>query len=181
LLTFVISVTQSGTALTANCVNFVDKDNAQGTFVGFVEEMADTTRADSDEHFDEFGSRDPEKGHASFTGDCPRQQRFACSGRADQQHATRDAAAEFDELLGFLQDFDDFLEFLERFVDTSHVNERHARQGPVRDLCSGLTERLHRIFRRGCQAGAEAAIRPRRTSRVEPGPPARPTRTVAAP
>jgi hypothetical protein len=45
LLTFVISVSQSGTALTANCVNFVDKDNARGTFVGFVEEMADTTRA----------------------------------------------------------------------------------------------------------------------------------------
>src|SRR5690349_21406797 len=60
LLALVIGVAQTRSTLTTDGVNFVDEDDARGTFASFVEQIAYTTGADADEHLDEFGSRDPE-------------------------------------------------------------------------------------------------------------------------
>ena len=47
-------------------------------------------------------------------------------GRADEQRALRDLAAEAAELLRVAQELDDFLKLLLRLVDAGHVVERHA-------------------------------------------------------
>ena len=51
--------------------------------------------------------------------------RLAGAGRADQQRALGDLAAEARELGRVLQELDDFLQFLARFVDAGDVVERH--------------------------------------------------------
>ena len=77
LLALVIGVAQSSPAATSDGVNFVDEHDTRGTVAGFFEQVAHTTRADADEHLDEFGPRDPEKRHACFAGYGPRQEGLA--------------------------------------------------------------------------------------------------------
>jgi hypothetical protein len=65
--------------------------------------------AHADEHLDEVGARDREERHIRLAGDGASEQRLTGAGRADQQHAARDAAAEPLELLRVAQELDDLL------------------------------------------------------------------------
>ena len=47
-------------------------------------------------------------------------------GRADEQHAARNASAEALEFTGVAQEFDDLLQILFRLVDTGNVFKRDA-------------------------------------------------------
>jgi hypothetical protein len=114
-------------------------------FLRFVKQIADTTGANSDKHFDELGPGDPEKWHASFARYRTCEQCLACSGRTNQQHAAWNACAELGKFRWFLQEFDDFLQLLERFVHAGHVEECNAWAGRVRHTRLSLAERLHRI------------------------------------
>ena len=83
-------------------------------------------------------------GHARLTGDRASHERLAGAGRADQEHATRDARAERVELLRVLEELDDFLELGLGLVHAGHVVERDdglvAEEHPGTALAKG--ERL---------------------------------------
>ena len=112
--------------MTADRVDFVDEDDAGRVLLGLLEHVADARGADADEHFDEVGTGNGEERHVGFARDRARDQRLAGAGRADQQHAARNASAEPLEFAGVAQEFDDLLQVLLGFVDAGDVLERHA-------------------------------------------------------
>ncbi len=91
----------------AERVELVDEDDAGRLLLGLREQVANAGGADADEHLDEFGSAQAEEGHLGLAGDGARQQRLAGAGRADEEHAFRDAAAERGVFFRRLQELDD--------------------------------------------------------------------------
>ena len=91
LLALVVAAAEAGAAMAADRVDFVDEDDAGRVLLRLLEHVAHAAGADADEHLDEVGARDGEERHVGFAGDRARDQRLAGAGRADQQHAARDA------------------------------------------------------------------------------------------
>jgi hypothetical protein len=118
-----VAAAQAGAALAADRVDLVDEDDARRVALGLVEQVAHAAGADADEHLDELRAGDAEEGHARLAGDGAREERLARAGRADQQHAARDARAELVELLGVLQELDDLLQLGLGLVHAGHVAE----------------------------------------------------------
>ena len=94
LLTLVVRSAQAGAALASDGVDLVDEHDARRVALGLLEQVTHPAGADAHEHLDEFGAGDAEEGHASLAGHSAGQQRLAGAGRADEQHAARDASAE---------------------------------------------------------------------------------------
>ena len=126
LLAFVVAAAEAGAAMPADRVDFVDEDDAGGVLLALLEHVAHAAGADAHEHLDEVGTRDGEERHVRLAGDGARQQRLAGAGRADQQHALGDLAAQALEFLRVLQELDDLLQLALRLVDAGDVVERHA-------------------------------------------------------
>ena len=91
--------------------------------LGLLEHVANARGADADEHFDEIGARNREKGHFGLAGDGAGQQGLAGARRADHEHTFRDLAAKFLELAGIFQEIDDFDDFLLGFLNPRHIGE----------------------------------------------------------
>ena len=92
LFPFVMTSAQPCSTKPTNGIDFVDKNNAGSMFFPLLEEIANTGRSDADKHFHEIRSTDTEERHAGFTGNGLGQQRFACTGRTDDQDALGNAA-----------------------------------------------------------------------------------------
>ena len=140
LLALVIAAAEAGAAMAADRVDFVDEDDAGRVLLGLVEHVADAAGADADEHFDEVRAGNGEERHVGFARDGARQQRLAGAGRADQQHAARDLAAQPLELLRVAQELDDLLEIFLGLVDAGHVLEGDAAMRLGQQLGLGLAE-----------------------------------------
>ena len=123
LFAFIVSAAEAGAAMAADGVDFVDEDDAGGVLLALFEQIAHAAGADADEHFDEVRTGDGEERNAGFAGNGAGEQRLAGSGRADQQHAFRNAAAELLEFLRLAQEFDDLLKFFLGFLDAGDVLE----------------------------------------------------------
>jgi hypothetical protein len=147
LLALVIATAETGAAMTADRVDFVDEDDAGRVLLGLLEHVADTACADADEHLHEVRTRDGEERHVGFAGDGTRRERLAGTGRTDQQHAARDLAAEALELLRIAQELDDLFEVLLGLVHAGDVGKGHAAMRLGQKLGLGLAE-AH------CAAGA---------------------------
>ena len=52
LLALVVTAADAGTALTTNCVDFVNEDDGRGALLGLFEQVANTRSTNTDEHFD---------------------------------------------------------------------------------------------------------------------------------
>ena len=140
LLALVVAAAEAGAAMAADRVDLVDEDDAGRVLLRLLEHVAHAGRADADEHLDEVGAGDGEERHVGFAGDGAREQRLAGAGRADQQHAARDAPAELLELLRIAQELDDLLQILLRLVDAGDVVEGDAAMALGEQLRLGLAE-----------------------------------------
>ena len=129
LLALVIAAAEAGAAVAADRVDLVDEDDAGRVLLRLLEHVAHAARADADEHLDEVGAGNGEERHVRLAGDGAGEQGLAGAGRADQQHAARDAAAEPLEFPGIAQEFDDLLQVELGLVDAGHVLKGDA---PVR-------------------------------------------------
>ncbi len=125
LFAFVVAAAETGAAMAAHGVDFVDEDDAGRVFLALFEHVAHAAGADADEHFDEIGAGNGEERHVCLAGDRAGQQRLTSAGRADQQHALRYFTAEALKLLRVAQELDDLFQFLFRFLDAGDVVERH--------------------------------------------------------
>ncbi len=107
----------------AECVEFVDEDDARGPAFGLAEEITHPAGANADEHFHEVGAAHTEEGDVGLAGDGLGQQRLARAGRADQQDTLGNAAAKGLIFFGRLEEVDDFAQFADGFVDAGDVLE----------------------------------------------------------
>ena len=106
-------------------VDFVDEDDAGGFLLGLAEEVADAAGADADEHLHEVGAGHGEEGDVGFAGDGFGQQGLTGSGRAHEQGALGDFAAQVGITLRVFEEFDDFLNLGLGFGEAGDVLERH--------------------------------------------------------
>jgi hypothetical protein len=97
-------------------------------------------RADTDEHLDEFGSRDRKEPDAGLTGDGPRQERLAGPGRPDEQDAFGNPRTEPAVGLRIPEKADHLRQFLLRLVDTRDVRKRDFDVLLGVDLCSAAAD-----------------------------------------
>ena len=111
-------------AAAADGVELVDEDDARGVAACVLEQPPHARGADARIHFDEVGPAREQKRHAGFTRNRSRQQRLARAGRADEQHALRDAPADGREAVGMTEEVDDLLHFVLGLVDAGDVLER---------------------------------------------------------
>ena len=126
LLALVVRVAEAVAAMAADRVDLVDEDDAGRVLLGLLEHVAHTGCADADEHLDEVRARNGEERHARFTGDGAGEQRLAGAGRADQQRALGNLAAQLGEAARIAQELDDLLQLLARLVDAGDVVEGDA-------------------------------------------------------
>ena len=123
LLALVVTAADAVTAMAADGVDFVDENHAGRGFLALLKHVAHAAGADADEHLDKIRAADGEERHVGFAGDGAGEQRLAGARRADQQHALRDAAAEFLKFLRVPQELDQFLDFVLGFLDAGDVLE----------------------------------------------------------
>src|SRR5260370_33790102 len=123
LFALIMTAAQTGPAMPADRIDFIDEYDARSVLLRLLEHVADARGAHADEHFDEIRAGDGDKWHLRLAGDGARQQRLAGSGGADHEHAFRDLAAKFLELAGIFHEIDDFYDFLLRLFDPRHVGE----------------------------------------------------------
>ena len=84
LLPLVVPTTEAGATLPTDGVDLVHKDDAGRILLGLLEEVAHAAGADADEHLHKVRTRDGEERYPGLTGNGPRQQRLARTGRSDQ-------------------------------------------------------------------------------------------------
>src|SRR5882762_6632437 len=89
--------------MTANRVNFVNKDDAGSILLALLEKITDAAGADADKHFHEVRTGNREKRHIGFAGNRPGQQSLAGYRRSDQQYNLWNTPA---QLLEFLRVFE---------------------------------------------------------------------------
>ena len=102
-----MTATQPGTALPANCIHFINKNNTWCMLAAIFKQIPHPARSDPDKHFDELRTGNTKEGHPGFTGYGSRHEGFTGSGRADHQDAFRNLATESLELARVLEKFDD--------------------------------------------------------------------------
>ena len=100
---------QTGAALTADGVNFVNKNNTRAVLLRLIEKIADAARPDPNEHLDKFRTRYREERNARLPGDRLRQQRFTGPRRTDKKDALRNPRAKRNKFLRFFQEIDDLV------------------------------------------------------------------------
>ncbi|MNL14146.1 hypothetical protein D3C87_1350760 [compost metagenome] len=140
LLALVVAAAQTGAAVTTDGVDFIDEDDARRILLRLLEHVAHAAGADADEHLDEIRARNREEGHARLARHRARQQGLAGAGRADQQRALGDLAAQTLELARVLQEVDDLLQFFLGLVHAGDVVKGLAALVLGQQLGLGLAE-----------------------------------------
>ena len=126
LLSLVVDRAQMDTALAADCVELVDKDEAGGLGLGLLETGHAPGGPDPDKHFDEFAAAQRKKRDPGFAGHGPCQQGLARSRRPKQEHAFGYLGSQCLVSLGVAEEIDDLHQLGFRLVATGHVVESHA-------------------------------------------------------
>ena len=109
--------------MAADCVDFVDEDDAGSVLLALFEEIANAAGADADEHFDEVRAGNGEEWHVSFAGNSAGEQGLAGAWRSDKEHALGDAATKLLEALGLAEIFDDLLKLFLGLIDAGDILE----------------------------------------------------------
>ena len=115
-----MGTSQSGAAVAANSINFVDENDAGAGLAGLVEQVADSARTDPDKHLDEFGTGDGEERHVGFAGGGLGHQCLPGTRRPHEQDPGRNASPQFNELLRFLEKLHNLLQLLLGLVVAGH-------------------------------------------------------------
>src|SRR5205823_1346768 len=119
-----MSTAQASAAMTSYCVDFVNEDDARSILLALLKEVAHPACAHANKHFHEIRSGNGKERNIRLASHRPRQKRLASSRRSDQQHAFRNAAAQFLKFLRLPQELDNLLQLFFCFIHARHVLER---------------------------------------------------------
>src|SRR6266487_4584941 len=117
----------TGATLSTDGINFVDKDDARGSFLCLLKQVADAAGTNTNQHFHKFRTRHREERYSSLASNCTCQQCFASSRRSNQQHAAWNLATQTLELLRRLQKLNYFLQLVLRLIHTCHISKSGTR------------------------------------------------------
>ena len=135
----------------SHCVNLVDEHNAGSLFFGLREQIPDPGSTDSHEHLHEVRAADAEERHVGLTRYSLGQQGLSGSGRAYEQSALGDLAAESSVFLGVAEEIHNLHHFFLGSVQAGDIFESHLDFVFVGEFAVGFAhiERIHAA----CSAG----------------------------
>ena len=125
LLTLVVTAAHSGASLSAHSIYLIDKYKTGCILLGIRKEVSDSGCADADEHLNEIGTRDGEKGHLSLSGYGFCQKSLTGSGLSLQQNTLGDPCSKLIVLCGILKEINYLIKILFFFRKTCHIIECH--------------------------------------------------------
>src|SRR6266851_1630830 len=123
LLTLIVGV-DACTSLPAYRVDLVDENDAGRCFLRLVEQVANTTGANTHQHFDKLRAGHRVERDTGFTCNGSCQQGFTCARRAYQQYTTWYLATQALKLLRRLQKLNHFFQLELCLVYTRDICER---------------------------------------------------------
>ena len=144
----------------ADRVDLVEEDQRRRLLLRLLEQLADPSGAQPDEHLDELRARHEEERDVRLAGDRAREQGLAAPGRTQQQHALGDAPAEPLVLLRVRQEVDDLAELVLGLVHARDVGEGGLHLLAVVDLDLVLAHVQRRRRRRAHAAEDEPVDEP---------------------
>ena len=118
-----MSAANAGAAVAADCVNFIDKDDRRSVFLRLIEQVTDTGRTDTHEHFHEIRTGNGEERAAGFSCNSSRQQSLTGSGRSHEQYALGDTGTQFRILPRIFQEVYNFFQFMLFLIGTCHIGK----------------------------------------------------------
>ena len=128
------------TALAADRIDLIDKDNTRRILFGLVEQVSDSGRTDTDEHFHEIGTADGEERYARFA--CRRLGNIGLTGsrRTDQQNPFRDSGAKLLVFFRRLEEVHNLFQLLLFFFESCDIVKRHFLFAALDHLGARLAE-----------------------------------------
>ena len=138
-----MSTADSCTADASDSVDFIDEDDAGCCLASRLEQVADSSRPDANEHLDEFGTIDREERNTGFPGRCSRQQSFPGAGGANEQDAFRDLGPEPGKSGGFAEKIDNFLQVLFGCFESGNVFKASGFFTFLETTCRAANEATH--------------------------------------
>ena len=160
LLALVVAAAEragAGGARAADGVELVDEDDRRRRLLGLAEQVSHARGADADDRLDELGGAEMEKNGAPASPATARASSvLPVPGRAGEQHAARDPAAQALVALRVLEEVDDLGQLRLGLVDAGDVGERHVRVAGFDPSCAAAAE----VAERAHLAAGDAAAGP---------------------
>ena len=126
LFSLLVSAAVLGITAAADGVDLVDKDDAGGVLVGFLEQVADTGRTYAYVQFNKVGTGQGEEGNMRFACNRLGQQGLTCSGRSHKKRALGELGSDLDIFARIMQEIDHFLQGFLGLVLACHICEGDA-------------------------------------------------------
>ena len=123
LLTLIVAAAEACAALTAHCINLINKDDGGHRLFCLFKKVAHTGGTDADIHFHEVGAGDRVERHTGLAGAGARKQGLTGTRGAHQQYAVGDAGTQRVELAGSLQELNDLLQLGLFLVSTGDIGK----------------------------------------------------------
>ena len=124
LLAFVVTTANPRTALAADGVDFIDKDNTGSQLTRLLKGVPHARGTHADKHLDEVGAADAQEGHPGLPRDGTSEQGLPRSRWTDHEHALGDAGTNFGKALRVLQEVDDLLHLFLGLIAACNVLKR---------------------------------------------------------
>ena len=121
LLSLIMAAAKPGASASRHRIDLIDEDDAGVILLGVLKEVADTARADADEHFHEIRTGNGEERNTRLPGHGLRDQCLTGSRRAHQDHALWNAGAHMGVFGRIFQEIHDFLQVLLLLLEAGHV------------------------------------------------------------
>ena len=118
-----MSATKTGTTLTTDCIDLVDKDNCWCILFRLSKEVAYTCSTDTNEHLYEIRSRYGVERNARFACNSTSKEGLTCSRRAIEKNTLRDLCSHILIFLRFSEKILDLTELLNCLISASHIGE----------------------------------------------------------
>ena len=123
LFPFIMTAAQTGTSVTANCVDLIDKDNRRRVFLCLVKQVTNTRCTDTDKHLDKVRTGNREERNACFACNRTCKQGFTGTGRAHQQYAFGNTGTQFIKFFGMFEEVDNLFEFFFFLIRTGNIRK----------------------------------------------------------
>ena len=137
-----MSAAETRASAASDGIDLVDKDDGRCALLRLLKQIAHTARADTDIQLDKVRAGDAQERYTRLARNRTCDQRLASARRSDEQHALRNACADFGELARVFQKLDDFLKLRLFLVRTCHIVKRDLALVIARELRARLAE-LH--------------------------------------
>ena len=138
LLTLIVAATETRAAVSANRVDFINKQNAWRVFFALIKEVSHSRGTHPDEHLDKVGTAHRKEGDVGLTSDGLGKKGLPRSRGAQKQRTLGDPAAQLLKPLGILQKLDDLLKLLLGLIRPGDIVKCHPRTIASKHACTAL-------------------------------------------